>query len=178
MSIGTRVVVAVAFQQVDRSPDAEAGTQCDNEGLKNGYCAVEKCHKCVPPCTLRPYGLMNSDFPSACAPANGQTYSQISNPNQKPGYVKGRLTAALIRIPTSYAFCLTKKSRKQRHQSRADQCHAAASHQLFHTKIGVKLCSMAGGGVSRNLWNFFRTAPAGTGQAVTCSTSGMGLRLK
>ncbi len=31
---------------------------------------------------------MNSDFPSACAPANGQTYSQISNPNQKPGYVK------------------------------------------------------------------------------------------
>lgn len=88
------VVVAVAFQQVDRSPDAEAGTQCDNEGLKNGYCAVEKCHKCVPPCTLRPYGLMNSDFPSACAPANGQTYSQISNPNQKPGYVKRRQLAA------------------------------------------------------------------------------------
>ena len=50
--------------------------------------------------------------------------------------------------------------------------------KVFHTKIGVKLCSMAGGGVSRNLWNFFRTAPAGTGQAVTCSTSGMGLRLK
>ncbi|MBC5755479.1 hypothetical protein H8Z80_02710 [Blautia sp. BX19] len=51
-------------------------------------------------------------------------------------------------------------------------------YEVFHTKIGVKLCSMAGGGVSRNLWNFFRTAPAGTGQAVTCSTSGMGLRLK
>ena len=94
LRLGTRVVVAVAFQQVDRSPDAEAGTQCDNEGLKNGYCAVEKCHKCVPPCTLRPYGLMNSDFPSACAPANGQTYSQISNPNQKPGYVKRRQLAA------------------------------------------------------------------------------------
>ena len=54
----------------------------------------------------------------------------------------------------------------------------ASAYELFHTKIGVKLCSMAGGGVSRNLWNFFRTAPAGTGQAVTCSTSGMGLRLK
>ena len=53
-----------------------------------------------------------------------------------------------------------------------------ANYYVFHTKIGVKLCSMAGGGVSRNLWNFFRTAPAGTGQAVTCSTSGMGLRLK
>lgn len=104
MSIGTRVVVAVAFQQVDRSPDAEAGTQCDNEGLKNGYCAVEKCHKCVPPCTLRPYGLMNSDFPSACAPANGQTYSQVSNPNQKPGYVKRRQLAApyLILLPAAY----------------------------------------------------------------------------
>lgn len=39
---------------------------------------------------------MNSDFPSACAPANGQTYSQVSNPNQKPGYVKRRQLAALI----------------------------------------------------------------------------------
>ena len=56
--------------------------------------------------------------------------------------------------------------------------YITAWYDLFHTKIGVKLCSMAGGGVSRNLWNFFRTAPAGTGQAVTCSTSGMGLRLK
>ena len=94
MSIGTRVVVAVAFQQVDRSPDAEAGTQCDNEGLKNGYCAVEKCHKCVLSCTLRPCGRMNSDFPSACAPTNVQTYSQVSNFNQKPGYVKRRQLAA------------------------------------------------------------------------------------
>ena len=67
---------------------------------------------------------------------------------------------------------------QQGDQSDANQGNTAASHELFHTKIGVKLCSMAGGGVSRNLWNFFRTAPAGTGQAVTCSTSGMGLRLK
>jgi len=28
------VVVAVAFQQVDGSPDAEAGTQCDDKSLK------------------------------------------------------------------------------------------------------------------------------------------------
>ena len=67
---------------------------------------------------------------------------------------------------------------EQRDEGGADQGDTAAGHELFHTKIGVKLCSMAGGGVSRNLWNFFRTAPAGTGQAVTCSTSGMGLRLK
>ena len=56
MSIGTGVAVAVAFQQVDSSPDAKTGTQRDDESLKNGYCAVEKCHKCVPPCTMRPKG--------------------------------------------------------------------------------------------------------------------------
>ena len=81
---------------------------------------------------MRPYGLMNSECPPACAPAKEQKNSQVSNPNQKPGYVKGRQLAALIRIPTSYAFCLTKKSRKQRHQSRADQCHAATGHELLH----------------------------------------------
>ena len=71
-----------------------------------------------------------------------------------------------------------KQAGQEGDQGHADQGDAAARDKLFHTKIGVKLCSMAGGGVSRNLWNFFRTAPAGTGQAVTCSTSGMGLRLK
>ena len=73
---------------------------------------------------------------------------------------------------------LAEQTAQQGDQGDANQGNAAASHELFHTKIGVKLCSMAGGGVSRNLWNFFRTAPAGTSQAVTCSTSGMGLRLK
>mgnify|MGYP000834346993 FL=1 len=67
---------------------------------------------------------------------------------------------------------------EQRYKNHTNNGYTSAGHELFHTKIGVKLCSMAGGGVSRNLWNFFRTAPAGTGQAVTCSTSGMGLRLK
>ena len=67
---------------------------------------------------------------------------------------------------------------EQRYKDHADYGYTSTGHKLFHTKIGVKLCSMAGGGVSRNLWNFFRTAPAGTGQAVTCSTYGMGLRLK
>ena len=63
LRLGTGVVVAVAFQQVDGTSDTETGTQCDDESLKNGYCAVEKCHKCVPPCTLRPYGRMNSECP-------------------------------------------------------------------------------------------------------------------
>lgn len=44
MSFCAGVVVAVAFKQVDGSPNAETCTEGDNEGLKNGYCAVEKCH--------------------------------------------------------------------------------------------------------------------------------------
>lgn len=57
--------------------------------------------------------------------------------------------------------------------------HASASHELFHTQIGVG--NRLDGGrrrVKKYLWSFLRTAPAGAGQAVTCSTSGMGLRLK
>ena len=53
-----------------------------------------------------------------------------------------------------------------------------ANYYVFYPQIGVKPCSMAGGGVSKNIWNCFRTAPEGTGQPLTCSTSGMGLRLK
>ena len=37
---------------------------------------------------------------------------------------------------------------------------------------------MAGGGVSKNIYGVFKNRPGGAGQAVTCSTSGMGLRLK
>ena len=44
MSICTRVIVAVAFQQVDRAPDAQASAQGNNQGLQNTYCRVEKCH--------------------------------------------------------------------------------------------------------------------------------------
>ena len=67
---------------------------------------------------------------------------------------------------------------QQGDQGEADEGDTAASHELFYPQIGVKPCSMAGGGVSKNIWNCFRTAPEGTGQPLTCSTSGMGLRLK
>ena len=50
--------------------------------------------------------------------------------------------------------------------------------QLFYPQLGVKLCSMAGGGVQKIYMVFLREPSRGTGQAVTCSTSGMGLRLK
>ena len=37
---------------------------------------------------MRPYGLVNSECPPACAPTKGQKNSRVSNFNQKPGYVK------------------------------------------------------------------------------------------
>ena len=45
LAFGTRVVVAVTFQQVDDAPHAETGTEGDNEGLENGDCLIEKFHK-------------------------------------------------------------------------------------------------------------------------------------
>ena len=57
MSIGTGVVVAVALQQIDRAPNAEASAQRHNEGLKNAYRTVEKCHNVEFAGILRDHGL-------------------------------------------------------------------------------------------------------------------------
>ena len=38
------VGLAVTFQQVDDTPDAETSAEGDNEGLKNGDSLIEKCH--------------------------------------------------------------------------------------------------------------------------------------
>lgn len=56
MSIGSGVIVAVALQQIDCAPNAETGTEGNNERLKNVNCAVEKIHneillKVEVPCT-------------------------------------------------------------------------------------------------------------------------------
>ena len=44
MSICARIVVAVTLHEVDSPPNAKTCAESDNESLKNGYCAVEKCH--------------------------------------------------------------------------------------------------------------------------------------
>lgn len=44
MSIRAGIIVAIPFHQVDDTPDAETGTECDNESLQYVYCAAEKCH--------------------------------------------------------------------------------------------------------------------------------------
>ena len=73
---------------------------------------------------------------------------------------------------------LAEQAAEQRHEGDADEGDTAACHELFYPQLGVKLCSMAGGGVQKSIWCFLENRPGGTGQAVTCSTSGMGLRLK
>ena len=47
MSIRARVIIAVTFQQVDDAPDSKVGSECDNEGLQNVDCAVEKFHTLI-----------------------------------------------------------------------------------------------------------------------------------
>ena len=64
------------------------------------------------------------------------------------------------------AIAARKKSAEQTAQQGnegdAHQRNAAASHQLFYPQLGVKLCSMAGGGVQKIYMVFFkRTVPAG-----------------
>ena len=57
---------------------------------------------------------------------------------------------------------LAEQTRQQRNEGDTDEGNAAASHQLFHPQLGVKLCSMAGGGVQKIYMVFFkRTVPAG-----------------
>ena len=42
-----------------------------------------------------------------------------------------------------------KQAGQQGDQRSAEDDDAAASHELFHPQLGVKLCSMAGGGVQK-----------------------------
>ena len=51
---------------------------------------------------------------------------------------------------------------QQGDQGDADEGNTAARHKLFYPQLGVKLCSMAGGGVQKIYMVFFkRTVPAG-----------------
>ena len=49
---------------------------------------------------------------------------------------------------------LTEQPFEQRHENHTDERHTAAGHKLFYPQLGVKLCSMAGGGVQKSIWCF------------------------
>ena len=51
---------------------------------------------------------------------------------------------------------LTEQAGEQGYENDADERHAAASHELFYPQLGVKLCSMAGGGVQKIYMVFLR----------------------
>ena len=83
-------------------------------------------------------------------------------------YYKGLLSTAemerlrMYRRENPPAALLAEKTGQQRNQGDAHQSNAAASHELFYPQLGVKLCSMAGGGVQKIYMVFFkRTVPAG-----------------
>ena len=45
MSIRARIIVAVAFHEVDDTPHRETGTEGDNERLKNRDSLIDKSHR-------------------------------------------------------------------------------------------------------------------------------------
>ena len=53
MSIRSGVIVAIAFEQVDGTPDTKARTESDDERLQYADCTVEKCHRLFPPFGFR-----------------------------------------------------------------------------------------------------------------------------
>ena len=64
--------------------------------------------------------------------------------------------------PMQDCRCLAEKPGEQRHQQKANQGNTAASHELFHTQIGVG--NRLDGGrrrIKKYLWSFLRTAPVG-----------------
>ena len=47
LGLGAGVIVAIALQQVDDTPNGQTGTQGDNESLQNTNSGSKKCHKSI-----------------------------------------------------------------------------------------------------------------------------------
>ena len=44
LGLSAGVIVAVAFKQIDRAPNAKTGTESDNKSLKDTDSGLKKCH--------------------------------------------------------------------------------------------------------------------------------------
>ena len=44
MSIRARIIISVAFEQIDCSPDSKTCTQSNDQRLKDTNSRIEKCH--------------------------------------------------------------------------------------------------------------------------------------
>ena len=52
MSIAAGVILSIALQQVDATPDTQGTAQTDHDSLQSIDCAVEKFHKVLTFCRL------------------------------------------------------------------------------------------------------------------------------
>ena len=66
------------------------------------------------------------------------------------------LIASSMLCISLYPRFLTEQAGKQGYKGHADKGNAAARHELFYPQLGVKLCSMAGGGVQKIYMVFLR----------------------
>ena len=66
------------------------------------------------------------------------------------------LIASSMLCISLYPRFLTEQAGKQRYKGHADKGNAAARHKLLYPQLGVKLCSMAGGGVQKIYMVFLR----------------------
>ena len=57
MSICARIIVSVSLHEVDNAPNAKTCPDGYDEGLKNAYRTVEKCHNVEFAGILRDHGL-------------------------------------------------------------------------------------------------------------------------
>ena len=57
MSIRTRIIISVSLHEIDNAPNAKTCTDGYDEGLKNAYRTVEKCHNAEFAGILRDYEL-------------------------------------------------------------------------------------------------------------------------
>ena len=140
MSIGRRVITAVTFHEVHGTPHTQTSSQSNHQSLQNVHCTVKKFHSKIS------FGLKKATLHT----------SEIHLLKRR------KLRRELIYWCTYGSNCvyceseLAEQTGQQGHQSDTDQGNAAASHQLFYPQLGVKLCSMAGGGVQKIYMVFFR----------------------
>ena len=76
MSIGTRIIISVTFQQVDGSPDTKTSSESNYQCLQYFNGTVEKFHMAVPPLKIKLW--FPCVFLSACAPAYQENPHKIS----------------------------------------------------------------------------------------------------
>ena len=68
---------------------------------------------------------------------------------------------------------------EQWNEDQTDRCNAAACHELCYPQLVGTIQLSGGRRHVKKYMEFLKNLPgAGSGQPVTCSTSGMGLRLK